>query len=46
MLKSSLSGFLQVFADWYVILAGVRNWPGVTPPSRVKCCENWLWFEM
>ena len=23
----------------------IRNRPGVTPTSRLKCCEKWLWSE-
>ena len=45
IVRVSLSGFFPAFAARYPILAGVRNRPGVTPTSRLKCWQNWLWSE-
>jgi hypothetical protein len=37
--------FLGETCGCYAILAGDRNRPGVTPTSRLKWWENWLWCE-
>src|SRR5690349_9686100 len=36
ILEGSRSGLLGRLAPFYAILACLRNWPGVTPTSRLK----------
>src|SRR5215471_17700653 len=45
MVEGAHAGFLERIADTYVILADLRNSPGVTPRRALKWWVNWLWSE-
>lgn len=45
MLGPRGAAFSKVFASFYAILAANRNWRGVTPATRRKWWQNWLWSE-